>query len=126
MEFKEHAEKVVRKTESKGIHFNNVTQRSLHAAMGLVDEAAEIQNLFKKALFYDKPLDMIHLAEELGDLLWFTNLMIDELGFNVEQLLSANAEKLLNKRYKNGEFEYDAANNRDLAQERAQLEQSLG
>lgn len=46
----------------------------LHFAIGLSTESAEILDQIKKHVYYNKPLDIINLEEELGDCLWYIAL----------------------------------------------------
>lgn len=43
----------------------------LHCVTGLVTESAELVDAIKKHVFYGKPLDVVNIKEELGDLLWY-------------------------------------------------------
>lgn len=43
----------------------------LHAIMGISTEGGELLDVFKKNLFYGKPLDHVNLDEEIGDVLWY-------------------------------------------------------
>lgn len=42
-----------------------------HGAIGMLTEAGEILDIFKKKMFYDKPVDVVHLKEEIGDFFWY-------------------------------------------------------
>lgn len=42
-----------------------------HASLGIRTELGELLDIFKKNLFYNKPIDMINFKEELGDLCWY-------------------------------------------------------
>lgn len=42
-----------------------------HASYGLITEVAEIIDTFKRHEFYDIPLDVKNLKEEVGDILWY-------------------------------------------------------
>jgi NTP pyrophosphatase (non-canonical NTP hydrolase) len=46
-----------------------------HAVLGIVTEAAELADAYKRLRVYDKPLDPVNLIEEVGDSLWYCNLM---------------------------------------------------
>lgn len=46
-----------------------------HAHMGIITEVAEIVDCFKKFYIYGKPLDLVHLEEEIGDCYWYLNLL---------------------------------------------------
>ena len=53
--------------------------RLLHAFMGLSTEAGEIVDALKKHIFYGKNLDLINIAEELGDCEWYEAIAVDAL-----------------------------------------------
>lgn len=108
------------RTESHNFYLNAVGPRLIHASMGLVTEAAEFQDALKKALFYGKPLDNTNLKEEIGDLLWYLALAMDELNTDFDQEQDRVIRKL-KVRYPS-KFENDLAENRDLANERKILE----
>lgn len=98
------------------------TIRGLHSALGMVTEAAEFADVFKKHLFYGKPIDWVNLEEEAGDLFWYLAIMADVLGKDVfDSILNKNIAKLA-KRYENQKFSTAAAVNRDLTAEREILE----
>ncbi len=42
-----------------------------HMASGIITELGEIMDLYKKELAYKKPLDINHLKEEIGDVIWY-------------------------------------------------------
>jgi NTP pyrophosphatase (non-canonical NTP hydrolase) len=69
-----------------------------HAVFGLAGEVGELTDTVKKHLIYGKPLDRENLAEELGDILWFTALACTTLGISLSDIASANISKL-EKRY---------------------------
>lgn len=99
--------------------------RLLHAAMGLATEAGELVDQLKKAFFYGKPVDEINLIEELGDLRWYENIMMDELKVTAEEVQAINNKKLTDKkagRYKKGQFTSVEAYIRDIESERKILE----
>lgn len=98
----------------------NNSVRLLHASIGINTENGEFQDHLKKVLFYGKPLDKVHLIEELGDLMWYIAIAIDELGSSFEEVWEKNIKKL-EKRYA-GKFSETRAENRDLAGEREVLE----
>jgi NTP pyrophosphatase (non-canonical NTP hydrolase) len=118
--------KEVLKTEScnmMGIKIrlsNKRAIRLLHASMGICTEAGELQDQLKKHIFYDKELDTVNLAEELGDLFFYSAVMLDELGLSFEEVMKNNIEKL---RARYGEkFSKNKALKRDLKKERKILE----
>jgi NTP pyrophosphatase (non-canonical NTP hydrolase) len=51
-----------------------------HAQIGILTETGELADAFKRHVIYGKPLDVINLAEEVGDVLWYVALLLNELG----------------------------------------------
>lgn len=93
----------------------------IHAAMGLVTEAGEFMDAFKKALFYGKNPDYVNLDEEIGDILWYVAIYLNARGITFEQIMQQNIDKL-RARYPE-KFTSEHAINRDLDAEREALEQ---
>jgi len=93
----------------------------LHAAMGICTEAGEFIDPIKKTVFYGKPLDVVNLKEELGDMLWYIALAAEAMGTTIGEVMSTNISKL-EARY-GGKFTESAAVIRDLAVEREILEE---
>ncbi|MCU0495702.1 MAG: nucleoside triphosphate pyrophosphohydrolase family protein [Chloroflexaceae bacterium] len=77
------------------------SERLLAAALGLCGEAGEFADSLKKARFQGHPLDTAHLAEELGDLLWYAALACDALNLNIAEVMEQNIAKL-QRRYPEG------------------------
>lgn len=96
------------------------SERLIHAAFGMQTETAEFTDALKKAIFYGRPLDTTNLKEELGDLMWYIGIAMDELGTD----FSTEADRVIRKlhtRYPD-KFTTNAAEHRDLLAERATLE----
>lgn len=85
--------------------------RIINAAMGLGGETGEVLDHIKKFQFQGHDLDREYLALELGDILWYVNLLADSLGYDLEEIAVANITKLY-KRFKNGQFSTDQSINR--------------
>ncbi len=51
----------------------------LHGLLGLISEAGEIADLFKRAVAYGKPIDPVHLLEECGDVMWYVPLLYQSM-----------------------------------------------
>jgi NTP pyrophosphatase (non-canonical NTP hydrolase) len=103
--------------------------RLLHAFMGICTESGEIVDALKKHIFYGKPLDLVNLKEEFGDLYWYlegpgADSMANLLGTDpktlIEDIKNINIEKL-QSRYPE-KFDENKAINRDLDKERKILE----
>jgi NTP pyrophosphatase (non-canonical NTP hydrolase) len=91
----------------------------LHGALGISTEAGEIL----KAIQGNGPLDMVNLAEEVGDILWYAHLILKRANMTFEQCMSININKLA-KRFPDG-FKEEPAIHRDIASERNILEQGV-
>lgn len=66
----------------------------IHAALGLTSDAGEAADVVKAHAVYGKDLDRAHLAEELGDVLWFVVLGAQSIGVSLEEIAQRNIEKL--------------------------------
>jgi NTP pyrophosphatase (non-canonical NTP hydrolase) len=86
-----------------------------HAKGGLCEEAGETSGWIKKHLTYGVPLHHTYpdgktlrdkVKEELGDLQFYARALQNVLGFSMQEVLQANADKL-SERYK--ELRYNQA-----------------
>ena len=106
--------------EGIGARLSNPSNiRISHAAIGMVTEAAEFLDAYKKHGFYGKALDNVNLKEEIGDMLYYIAIACDELGITFEEAMATNIAKL-QARYPQ-KFTLDNAVNRDLEKERVIL-----
>ena len=106
--------------DGEGKDYNK--ERLIHACMGMQTETAEFTDALKKSIFYGKTLDIVNLKEELGDLLWYVSIAMDELGTNYEHEMNRVIIKL-KSRYPE-KFTEEKAINRDLQKERKILEEN--
>ena len=95
--------------------------RLMHGTIGIVTEAAELLDAFKRHLFYGAELDEVNVKEELGDIEWYAAIIRDELNVTQDEIQETNIRKLV-ARY-NKQFSEDSANNRNLDTERQILEE---
>ena len=65
-----------------------------HMIIGLVTEAGELMDAWKKHKFYGRELDIQNIKEELGDIHWYLGILHDEIGYSEEQARKDNIEKL--------------------------------
>jgi NTP pyrophosphatase (non-canonical NTP hydrolase) len=93
----------------------------LHMAMGMVTEAGELIDVYKKNLAYKKEIDYVNLKEELGDILWYIANLCNINDWDIEDVLEININKL-KVRYPE-KFTQENAINRNLEEERKTLEQ---
>ena len=81
-------------------------ERMLQASIGMTGESAEVMDLIKKVHFQKHTLNeekIDKIIEEMGDILWYMNLMIKTINTTWDNVLITNNEKLA-KRYPKGEF----------------------
>lgn len=83
----------------------SLEERLALAALGMAGEAGEIADAVKKWLFQEHPIDLGHVGEELGDVLWYVTLAATAIGWSLEDVMRHNVEKL-RRRYPDG---FDAA-----------------
>ena len=87
---------VVNKTWNKEL---NGHDRKTHAVLTVTTEAAEIADIWKKAAFSNRPdklggIDMLHLAQEIGDLLYGVEVVCREFGLDQDFCRRKTADKL--------------------------------
>lgn len=96
----------------------------LHAVIGISTESGELLDAFKKHLIYGKELDLVNVAEEIGDLMWYVSIVTRYLNsledISLQDILNKNISKL-KARYPE-KFTEEKALNRDLDKEREVLE----
>jgi NTP pyrophosphatase (non-canonical NTP hydrolase) len=94
---------------------DGVSESTLHAGIGNIEEAGEILGILKKVRYYGKPLDKALLLEEMGDQLHYFQMLCNEIGVTIDEVMAANMQKLM-LRYPNG-YSDNGAVNRDKAAE---------
>lgn len=65
-----------------------------HAATGVAGEAGELLDAVKKAVVYNKPLDIDNVIEELGDLEYYMEELRRQLQISRKLTLTRNMNKL--------------------------------
>ena len=73
----------------------------INGVMGLCGESGEAIDIVKKWLAQGHELDKEKLAKELGDICWYLAETATILGYDLEDIMAANIEKL-KKRYPEG------------------------
>jgi NTP pyrophosphatase (non-canonical NTP hydrolase) len=71
--------------------------RVLDAAAGFAEEAAEVLGLIRKKTFQQRDISRERLVEELGDALWCLAMTADALDISLNEVASANIEKLMQR-----------------------------
>ena len=83
-----------------------------HAATGIAGEGGEILDVSKKTWVYGKPLDAQNLIEELSDLQFYIQVILNQLGLTLEHVIAYNMNKLVfgeNARFPDGAYSDVAA-----------------
>jgi len=110
------------RTESGLFNIEKGDDRLLHAGIGLATESAEFLDALKKHVFYGKELDKVNLKEEIGDLMWYCAIALDQLDGTFDEVQNTNIKKL-KARYPE-KFTEKHAEVRNLEAERKILEES--
>lgn len=80
-----------------------VKENLTHAALGIGGEAGEVVDLIKKCVIYDRELDVTKLVEEIGDVLYYMQAALNEVGLDLNHAMLMNMDKL-NKRFSAGSY----------------------
>jgi len=73
----------------------------INGCFGLSGELGEFNDMIKKWIFHEKPLDIEHAKKEVGDVLWYVAMICHSFGWDMENIMHMNIEKL-NARYPEG------------------------
>lgn len=71
---------------------------ALFGIMGLVGEAGELSELYKKEYFHGKDIGEEDLISEVGDVLFYLTYIIHNEGMSLDQVMSYNMKKLDNRK----------------------------
>ena len=89
------AGQIQRDLESRGINGRELVQLMY---TGLCEEAGEVAGVFKRRIRKEArdavPASDKHLAEEIGDVLWYLSGLCYALGFELEDIWMKNIDKL--------------------------------
>jgi len=88
--------------------------RLLTSSVGMLAESGEFAEISKKIIFQGKEFseeERFHMKRELGDILWYWVQGCKALGFEPEDVMQENINKL-EKRYPNG-FDVHRSENRE-------------
>lgn len=66
----------------------------INASLGLSGEVGELNDMIKKAIFHEHPLDMDHVEKEISDVMWYIALMCESFGFDMGEIAQMNIDKL--------------------------------
>lgn len=83
--------------------------------LALVDEAGEVAGLIKKGILHRHGLDTEKLKKELGDVCWYLAALCTTVGFDFNDVMQTNIDKLL-VRYPDGYSDADSIARVDVAE----------
>lgn len=108
---------VMSKAKDGGIIASNLTATNahlIHMAIGISGEAGELLDAVKKAVIYNKPLDIDNVIEELGDLEFYMAGVRYAIDMQRSEVVYRNIAKL-EKRYASGYSDKAAQERADKA-----------
>lgn len=117
MEINQYQQKAIR-TLAK---LQTPMEDDLHMLLGIQTESAELSDVYKKKLAYNKNVDLINVKEEIGDLMWYVANFCNLNNWDLRDIMETNIRKL-ETRYPDS-FTEEKAINRNLNNERKTLEQ---
>lgn len=103
-----HLENTVRRTSAS----TDFKESVIIGVMGISGESGELTDYFKKVLFQGHELNNDRVIEELGDIFWYMQYLMDKLGIDFEEVLRMNTIKL-SMRYPKG-FTVEDSINREV------------
>lgn len=102
MEFKEYQKQAMRTNDGYcQMRLKNALDwhdgdlgETINASLGLSGEVGELNDMIKKAIFHEHPLDMNHVKKEISDIMWYLALMCESFGFDMGEIAQMNIDKL--------------------------------
>lgn len=73
------------------------THRISYPLLGLIGEAGEFANKWKKVLRDGRPFEREDMAAELGDILWYLANLAFDCGLDLEYVAQHNLDKLFDR-----------------------------
>ena len=73
----------------------------LNGCLGLSGEVGEFNDMVKKSIFHEKPLDVDHAKKEIGDVMRYIAMSCHSFGWNLDEIMQMNIDKL-KARYPDG------------------------
>lgn len=86
-------QKLAARTINSNLHRE---EQILHALHGMTGEVGELHSLYQK-VYQGHKFDVEHAKKELGDLLWFVAEYCTVMGWNLEEVMQLNIDKLINR-----------------------------
>jgi NTP pyrophosphatase (non-canonical NTP hydrolase) len=80
----------------------------LHMLIGISGEVGELTDAIKKSIIYGKPLDRENVVEEIGDVFFYMEGLMQGLDISGKECIEANISKL-SVRYAAGKYSNEQA-----------------
>lgn len=93
MNIEEYQEKAWR-TVNKELEIGELLANMI---VGIFGESGEVADIVKKHLYQGHGLDIDHVEEELGDVMWYIANLCNLLGIKIENVLEGNYKKLVDR-----------------------------
>jgi len=90
-------ENEVRDTLAKYIRDKIEIERYTELILGLYEEGGEVTSIIRRSIpgnFHETKIDIPHLEEELGDILWYISHIAMQLNSNLDRIAIANVQKI--------------------------------
>ncbi|MEE8606739.1 MAG: nucleoside triphosphate pyrophosphohydrolase family protein [Nitrospiraceae bacterium] len=84
----------------EGCKTDGYHERARLASHGVMSEAGELGDEWKKVFWHGKELNREAVILEMGDVLWYFTLMCVNEGISFEEIMEANMAKILARRAK--------------------------
>ncbi len=81
--------------------FNSPTEEIMCWGLGVAGEAGDVAGCIKKVHSHRNETQKRGVRENIGDTLWYLAMVCNFYGWNLDEILNENVEKL-KKRYPNG------------------------
>lgn len=65
-----------------------------NASLGLSGESGELNDMLKKWVFHGHEIDCVSVKKELGDIMWYVAMMCESFGFEMDEIMQMNIDKL--------------------------------
>lgn len=89
-------ENEVRDTLAKYVRDKVEIERYTELILGLYEEGGEVTSIIRRSIpgnFHETKIDIPHLEEEIGDILWYISHIAMQLGSNLDRIAVANLQK---------------------------------
>lgn len=98
MTFDEYQQQAI----TTAIHHPNEEMDRTIWVLGLVGEAGEVVEKWKKIVAYRKGAvseeDILEIKKEIGDVLWYASMLADSLGLKLDDIARLNLDKLASRK----------------------------